>query len=210
MKRMVIDTADRIARLKRRLGIQPKRWDVRIKRGGWLTITPPMLRSLGLIIGDVIKWQLTPRGLEGLRERSKSGYIQKRIQPLRLLGKDESILCTFRPSFRRRLSGQQTEHRQLALPNSKPSHLPKKCDPASVYRGPMTRFRKRPRSVSIKHFVTNFEKLLSEVALGRIVEITSRRGLGGVLVPISLKDRMAARHKPKKQKPVSSNAGKRW
>jgi len=39
MSRFVIDPTDRVARLKRRLGIRAKRWTLRIKIGGWLTLS---------------------------------------------------------------------------------------------------------------------------------------------------------------------------
>ena len=216
MKRMIMDTADRIARLKRRLGSLPKRWALRLKRGGWLSITPPMLRSFGLRIGDVIKWQLTPRGLEGVRERSQPDHTTKRIKPRRLLGQDESIVCDFRPSFRHQQPRQITNDRPLARPNSKPSELANQCEVANVFRGPWMRFKKQPRTVSIKHFALNFERLLREVMLGRVDQISARRGqgsgLGMALVPIPHKDRMTRRHRPTKKRyyqkgsPVSINS----
>ncbi len=59
MKRFAIDLSDRVARLKQRLGLQTKRWKIRIKIGGWITLTPPMLKSLRLSSGDVIEWNYT-------------------------------------------------------------------------------------------------------------------------------------------------------
>jgi hypothetical protein len=64
MSRFVIDTTDCIVRLKQRLGSPSKRWTLRIKIGGWISLTPPMLKSLRLSAGDVIEWKLTPRGVE--------------------------------------------------------------------------------------------------------------------------------------------------
>lgn len=54
-------------RLRRRLGLPRKRWFVRIKPGGWVTLPPGMVKSLNLRDGDVVRWQLIPGGIEGLR-----------------------------------------------------------------------------------------------------------------------------------------------
>ena len=107
MKRIVIETTDRIDRLKRRLGIPSKRWIVRIKRGGWLTITTPMMRSLRLKTGDIIAWKLTLRGLEWQRMPRTTGLGHKRLPPHRLLAEGETLLCSDRPSFRARQSAKK-------------------------------------------------------------------------------------------------------
>lgn len=109
MKRIVITTANRIARLKLRLGIPTRTWSVRVKRGGLLTITPPMMQSLGLNTGDVIAWDWMPRGLVGLRVHSFSEWrlSVKSTRSFPRLWKDESLLCDYLPSFRLRQSDRK-------------------------------------------------------------------------------------------------------
>ena len=70
------------------------------------------------------------------------------------------------------------------------------------------RFKKRPRTLSIKHFVINFEKVLREVVLGRVVLVTRRQREVGVLVPIAPKERFARRRKPTKRRHLFK--GPRW
>lgn len=213
MKRIIIDATDRLARLKRRLGCPPKRWRLRLKLGRWIALTPPMVRALGLRIGDTIKWQLTPRGMECCRERSQPDHTPQRRQPRRLLGQDESIVYAARPNCLRRQAGPTAVDPPPALRAGEPSVLSDPGAPASVVRGRSRRFKKQPRIVSLKHLAHNFENLFREVRLGRTVQICARGGQtstrGMALVPISLEDRRALRQRPKKRS-VSSKAGKRW
>lgn len=215
MKQVTRQISDRVARLKMRLGIQPKRWVLSLKRGGWLTIRPPMVRSLGLQIGDVIRWQLTPRGLEGVLERLQPGQTIERIKPSRLQGKDESIVYGFRPSARRcHQSGRPEDGHQLVTASANPPSVAHLANQERTYRGFSKRFKKRQRTVSARHFSLNFGKLLREVMLGRVLQITPRHGLdrsgGMALVPIALKERVALQHQRKMKRFIPSKAAKRW
>lgn len=67
MKRLLVDPTICKARLRQRLGLPAKRWSVRIKPGGWITLPVAVVRLLHLKTGDVIAWKSTPRGLEGKR-----------------------------------------------------------------------------------------------------------------------------------------------
>ena len=114
MSRFIIDPTDRVARLKQRLGIRAKRWKLRIKIGGWLTLTPPMLKSLRLGVGDVIEWKLAPQGIEWKRKPDKSRVPLHRIRQPRQLGKYETAVCAWRSSYRRHNS---EKGRSSVLPN---------------------------------------------------------------------------------------------
>lgn len=72
------------------------------------------------------------------------------------------------------------------------------------------RFKKRPRTVSLKHLASSFDRLLREVALGRTVLVRSRQNWEGSLVPISLKQRIALQRKRPNRKKTMTKAGKRW
>lgn len=211
MKRSAIDPADRVARLKRRLGLQAKRWKLRIKIGGWLTLTPPMLKSLHLKSGDVIEWKLTLRGVEWQRKAERPGASLNRLRRTRHLGKNETVIYTCRPSYRHHYSGSPSEAvltndaaaRNTTL-NSGEEHV------NAVFRGSTMRFQKRARAVSVKHLAMNFERLIDEVMLGRVIQIKRRCGERCALVPIELKERIARRRKPLKKARVSHKPSKRW
>ena len=72
------------------------------------------------------------------------------------------------------------------------------------------RFMKRPRSVSVKKLLRNFERLFDEVVHSRIVRITFRRGNDFALVPIALKESVALKRQPKSRRCVSKKSTKRW
>lgn len=212
MSRFVIAATDRVTRLKQRLVGPSKRWTLRIKIGGWITLTPPMLKSLKLRTGDVIKWTLTPRGIEWQRKPAKPGAPLNRLRQPRRLGKDETVLYSCRPSYRRRYLGRSQSAGFLtndaaarnAAPISGEGHN------GVVFRGSTMRFRKQPRVVSVKHFAMNFEQFFDEVMLGRVIQIKARSGEGCALVPIGLKVRIALRRKPLKKVRVSNKPSKRW
>ena len=77
MKQVKRDVSDRIARLRQRLGLPPKRWLVRVKPGGWITLPRVVVRSLRWEIGDAIQWKVTPEGLEVQRTRTASRRLSK-------------------------------------------------------------------------------------------------------------------------------------
>jgi len=64
MKQFSMTTTERKGRLRQRLGLPTKRWSVRIKPGGWIKMPAIVVRSLGLKVGDAIKWESTSKGLE--------------------------------------------------------------------------------------------------------------------------------------------------
>ena len=115
MKRFAIDLSDRVARLKQRLGLQTKRWKIRIKIGGWITLTPPMLKSLRLSAGDVIEWTLTPRGVEWQRKPAKLRATRNWRRLPRRLGQYETVVFACRPSFKRHHSSETSK---AGVPNS--------------------------------------------------------------------------------------------
>lgn len=80
MKRIVSDINARLARLRQRLGLPPKRWTVRLRVGGWITLPPALVRLLQLKSGDVMEWTVTPSGLEGRRMRSAPRRRSKRFK----------------------------------------------------------------------------------------------------------------------------------
>lgn len=80
MKQIKRDVRDRLARLRRRLGLPPKRWIVRVKPGGRITLPRAVVKSLQWEIGDAIEWKTTPRGLEGQRKRTELRRRSKRFK----------------------------------------------------------------------------------------------------------------------------------
>ena len=71
-------------------------------------------------------------------------------------------------------------------------------------------FKKRQKTVSIKRLVMNYETLLREVRLGRVVQITSRSGVGGMLTPISATKRVTLRRRPIKKATWLNKPTRRW
>lgn len=212
MKRFAIDPADRLARLKQRLGLQAKRWTLRIKFGGWMTLTPPMVKLLRLSAGDVIEWTLTRRGVEWQRKPEQARRTRNwRWQP-RQLGKYETGVSSCRPSSKRHHSGGSTaadlQTNDVAARNT--VLYPNARDTGAVFRGSKIRFRKQPRAVSVKHFAMNFEQFFDEVMRGRVIQIKPRGGDGCILAPIGLKERIAFRRKPLQKVRVSHKPLKRW
>ena len=171
MSRFFIDTGDRVIRLKQRLGGPSKRWRLRIKIGGWLSLTPPMLRSLRLSAGDVIEWNLTLRGLELQRKPDKTGSPPSRLRRTRRLEENETVVYSSRPSCRRhylgRIQSAGLMTNNAAVRNIAP--ISSRGHTGVVFRGSTMRFRRKPRTVSVKPFAMNLEKLIDEVGLGRVV-----------------------------------------
>lgn len=211
MSRLVIDTTDHVARLRQRLGGSPKRWKFRIKFGGWISLTPPMLISLHFKLGDVIEWKLTPRGVDWQRKSDKPGAPLNRLRQPRPLGKNETVIYASRPSYRHRYSGSPSApvlSNDAAARNTTSSSGEEHT--AAVFRGSTMRFQKRPRVVSVKHLAMNFERFFDEVMLGRVIQIKPRCGEGCAFMPIALKERIARKRKPLKKAHVSHKPSKRW
>lgn len=100
MKRTFLSPSDRIARLKQRLGLPAKKWTIQIKRGGWLSLAPPVMTSLRLTTGLVIAWEFSGNRIEWRVVSSQPARFAKFRPKPRPLSKNESMLCTWRPAYR--------------------------------------------------------------------------------------------------------------
>ncbi len=210
MSRFVIDTTDRIVRLKQRLGSPSKRWKLRIKIGGWISLTPPMLKSLRLMAGDTIEWKLTPRGIEWQHSPAKPRQLPNRLRPPSPLGQYETVVYSFRPSCRRHPLGKSQSIGLRANGVAADNNSPRHSESSAVFRGAKRGFRKQPRTVSVKHFAMNFDRFLVEVMLGRVIHVKPRGGERCAFVPLGPKERIALRRKPPKKARVSHKPAKRW
>ncbi len=210
MSRFVIDTTDRIVRLKQRLGSPSKRWTIRIRIGGWISLTPPMLKSLRLSAGDVIEWKLTPRGIEWQRNPAKPGQTMNRLRRPGPLGISETVVYSCRPSCRRHYSGKSQSIGLPANGVAADNNSLRRSESCAVIGGAKRRFRKQPRAVSAKHFAMNFDRFLVEVMLGRVIHVKPRGGERCAFVPLGPKERIALRRKPPKIAHVSHKPSRRW
>ena len=72
------------------------------------------------------------------------------------------------------------------------------------------RFKKQQKTVSVRQFIMNFDRVLREVRWGRIVRIQSPRGPGGVLLPMGAKARVAYKHQRAKTIRPITKPGRRY
>lgn len=71
-------------------------------------------------------------------------------------------------------------------------------------------FQKKPWTVTLKRLAMNFEPILREVALGRVVKIRLPKLPGAMLTPMSLRQKVAFKDRPSKLTLLSHKPTRRW
>jgi len=71
------------------------------------------------------------------------------------------------------------------------------------------RFKKRCWTVSTKRLVMNFDVLLREVRLGRVVKIVQAHGPAALLLPIGERARVAFKRRPRRYA-MSNKPVRKW